>query len=230
MCSIHLHALAHQLYNKRSQVEGKDGLKVLANKIKTGGPTTLFHGALAASAATFVGMWLLLPSICRTPAFSTPTTTTHTHHHRSLSLVFHGMCLILSSACCLLLYIQLCAYPCTPPPRPPAQYNYLNAALPQYDELPKRLMRSAVIGFCASFVSDCCSNSIRVVKTTKQTSKEVVSYPTAVKMVIEKDGVQGLFFRGLKTKILANGLQGLLFSVLWRLGQDYMNNHSSIGK
>lgn len=38
------------------QVEGKDGLKVLANKIRTGGPTTLFHGALAASAATFVGM------------------------------------------------------------------------------------------------------------------------------------------------------------------------------
>lgn len=91
-------------------------------------------------------------------------------------------------------------------------------------------MRSAFIGFCASFVSDCCSNSIRVVKTTKQTSKEVVSYTTAVRMVIEKDGVQGLFFRGLKTKIIANGLQGLLFSVLWRLGQDYMNKHSSIGK
>lgn len=39
--------------------------------------------------------------------------------------------------------------------------------------------------------------------------------------VIAKDGLIGLFGRGLKTKILANGLQGLMFTVLWRLGQDY---------
>ncbi len=45
------------------QVEGKDGLKVLANKIKTGGPTTLFHGALAASAATFVGMPIVVGGV-----------------------------------------------------------------------------------------------------------------------------------------------------------------------
>lgn len=30
----------------------------------------------------------------------------------------------------------------------------------------------------------------------------------------------GLFGRGLKTRILANGLQGLMFSVLWRLIDD----------
>lgn len=39
--------------------------------------------------------------------------------------------------------------------------------------------------------------------------------------VIQKDGVLGLFGRGLKTKILSNGLQGIMFTVLWRLGQDY---------
>ncbi len=34
-------------------------------------------------------------------------------------------------------------------------YNYLNAWLPKYeDDLPRRLLRSAVIGFAASFVSD----------------------------------------------------------------------------
>ena len=34
-------------------------------------------------------------------------------------------------------------------------YNYLNAWLPKYeDDLPKRLLRSAFIGFSASFVSD----------------------------------------------------------------------------
>ena len=34
--------------------------------------------------------------------------------------------------------------------------------------------------------------------------------------VIEEDGLAGLFGRGLKTRILANGVQGLMFSVLWK--------------
>ena len=34
-----------------------------------------------------------------------------------------------------------------------------------------------------------------------------------VQEVLAKDGVIGLFGRGLKTKILANGLQGMLFTV-----------------
>lgn len=37
--------------------------------------------------------------------------------------------------------------------------------------------------------------------------------------VIAKDGVIGLFGRGLGTKLITNGIQGILFSVLWRLGQ-----------
>ncbi len=40
-----------------SQVEGKGGFTKLANKVRVGGPTVLFHGALAASGATFVGHW-----------------------------------------------------------------------------------------------------------------------------------------------------------------------------
>ncbi|KAI7843418.1 hypothetical protein COHA_002896 [Chlorella ohadii] len=145
------------------QVEGKGGFTKLMQKVRVGGPTVLYHGALAASAATFVGHY---------PWFFV--------------------------------------------------YNSLNEALPQYSELPKRLLRSAFIGFCASAVSDTCSNSIRVVKTTKQAATDPISYTQAVKLVVEKDGVLGLFGRGLKTKIVANGLQGLMFSVLWRLGQDYM--------
>ncbi|KAK2080833.1 hypothetical protein QBZ16_000687 [Prototheca wickerhamii] len=144
------------------QVEGKNGFSILAAKVRTGGVPVLYHGALAAAAATWAGHF---------PWFAT--------------------------------------------------YNYLNEALPQYTELPKKLLRSAVIGFCASAISDTVSNSIRVVKTTKQTSKVPMTYPEVVKMVVKEDGVLGLFGRGLKTKILSNGLQGLLFSVLWRMGQDY---------
>lgn len=146
------------------QVEGKTGFTKLVAKVRTGGPTVLYHGAIAASAATFVGHY---------PWFAT--------------------------------------------------YNFLNHKLPQYEDLPRKLSRSAVIGFVASAISDTCSNSIRVIKTTKQTAVVPMTYTQAVKTVVEKDGVIGLFGRGLKTKIISNGLQGLMFSVLWRLGQDFYN-------
>ena len=61
------------------QVEGSKGMQVLAQKVAKGGPAALYHGALAASAATVVGHY---------PWFFV--------------------------------------------------YNYLNALIPQYDELPKR--------------------------------------------------------------------------------------------
>ena len=144
------------------QVEGKRGLPALGAKVRAGGPQVLYHGALAASAATFAGHY---------PWFAT--------------------------------------------------YNFLNSALPVYDDLPKKLTRAAFIGFCASAVSDTVSNSIRVVKTTKQTATVPMTYPEVVKQVVAKDGVLGLMGRGLKTKIISNGIQGLMFSVLWRLGQDY---------
>jgi len=105
-------------------------------------------------------------------------------------------------------------------------YNTLSASIPEYDrktELPKYLCRSALLGFCSSAVSDTCSNSIRVIKTTTQTSTTPIGYMDAFKMVVAKDGISGLMFRGLQTKIISNGCQGILFSVLWRIGQDYMD-------
>lgn len=102
-------------------------------------------------------------------------------------------------------------------------FNYLDATLPKYnDDMLKKLGRNASIGFCASVVSDTISNSIRVVKTYRQTHTEKVSYPQAVKNVIAQDGVIGLFGRGLRTRILANGLQGIMFSVLWKFFQEQL--------
>eukprot|EP01087_Luapelamoeba_hula_P008199 TRINITY_DN2032_c0_g3_i1.p1 TRINITY_DN2032_c0_g3~~TRINITY_DN2032_c0_g3_i1.p1 ORF type:complete len:294 (+),score=52.49 TRINITY_DN2032_c0_g3_i1:44-925(+) len=101
-------------------------------------------------------------------------------------------------------------------------YNLLDAHLPPVDTLtfPERLLRSATMGFASSVVSDSISNSIRVIKTTKQTSQTAVSYKEAIKMVVDKDGVLGLMGRGLKTRIITNGIQGLMFSVMWRLIDD----------
>jgi len=38
--------------------------------------------------------------------------------------------------------------------------------------------------------------------------------------VLAEGGMMSLFGRGLKTKIFANGLQGLMFSVLWKVIDD----------
>jgi len=96
-------------------------------------------------------------------------------------------------------------------------YNYLSEKLPKTNDPVGKLARSALIGFCSSAISDTFSNSIRVVKVYKQASTEAISYPEVVRRVIKEDGVLGLFGRGLQTKIIANGLQGLMFSVLWKL-------------
>jgi len=146
------------------QVEGKHGFKMLTEKVSKGGPTVLYHGALAASGGTIVGHF---------PWFFT--------------------------------------------------YNFLDARLPKPKNLEEKLLRQATMGFVSSVVSDTSSNSIRVIKTTKQTAKTPITYPQAFRMVVEKDGYVGLFGRGLKTRILANGMQGLLFSILWRLIDEQLS-------
>lgn len=101
-------------------------------------------------------------------------------------------------------------------------FNYLSATIPEPEDgsTVKKLARRALLGFCSSAVSDTCSNSIRVVKVYKQSSETAISYPQAVRNVIAESGLRGLFFRGLETKILANGMQGILFSILWKQFED----------
>lgn len=86
----------------------------------------------------------------------------------------------------------------------------------------QKLGRNATIGFCSSVVSDVTSNSIRVVKTTKQASETQISYKETVKMIIEKDGMHGLF-RGLNTRIIANATQVMLFTIIWKGLQERMD-------
>ncbi|CAM9847928.1 unnamed protein product [Ectocarpus sp. 4 AP-2014] len=114
-------------------------------------------------------------------------------------------------------------------------YNSLGAWLPPAPtgEPLLKLGRQAFLGkltlppqlsrrLCSSCVSDCCSNSIRVVKTTKQTAPIPLSYPEALKQVLDDDGVPGLFLRGLQTRILVNALQGALFAVAWKYFQELL--------
>jgi hypothetical protein len=108
-------------------------------------------------------------------------------------------------------------------------YNFLSEQIPMVtasDDLLLSLLRSAFLGLCASCVSDCCSNSLRVIKTTKQTAglavdgKDELTYPQVVASILETDGMIGLFGRGLQTRLLTNAIQGAAFSVLWKYFQQ----------
>ena len=73
------------------------------------------------------------------------------------------------------------------------------------------------MGFGASAVSDVSSNSIRVLKVYKQTNVNTkLTYIECAREIVAKDGVVGLFGRGLTTKLISNGIQGAMFSVLWK--------------
>ncbi|KAI1841540.1 hypothetical protein JX265_013505 [Neoarthrinium moseri] len=146
------------------QAQGPRGTALLRQRIKTNGLGSLWWGAFATAAATFVGHY---------PWFAT--------------------------------------------------YNFLTEFIEEPSkehQLGLYLLRLAFIGFCASIVSDTISNSLRVVKTYRQVNDTKVSYSEAARLVVLQDGLSGLFGRGLPTRILANGLQGILFSILWKLFLD----------
>ncbi|KAF5976039.1 hypothetical protein FCOIX_7293 [Fusarium coicis] len=149
------------------QAQGARGTALLRRRIKSNGIGSLWWGAFATAAATFVGHY---------PWFAT--------------------------------------------------YNYLSEVITEPPKHPLFwwLLRLAFIGFCASIVSDSISNSLRVVKTYRQVNDTKVSYAEAARAVVIQDGVIGLLGRGLKTRILANGLQGILFSILWKLFLDLMED------
>ncbi|WRT63345.1 uncharacterized protein IL334_000250 [Kwoniella shivajii] len=140
---------------------GGAGIKLIKERIKERGIASLWYGALATAAATFVGHY---------PWFGT--------------------------------------------------YNWLSAVLPPPHNIMQKLARQAFIGFAASVVSDTASNSLRVVKTYRQVHEGDVGYLTAAKEIVASEGLLGLFGRGLPTRLLTNGLQGLLFSILWKLFAD----------
>jgi len=105
-------------------------------------------------------------------------------------------------------------------------FNTLQEYIPKTDDPLKKLGRNALIGFVSSVVSDTTSNSLRVIKTTRQTYPHTISYLETVRLVVDKDGILGLLGRGLKTRLLANGIQGLMFSVLWKYFMDFQQSRN----
>ena len=104
-------------------------------------------------------------------------------------------------------------------------FNLLDELLPRAAsaEVGYRLLRAASMGCLATGVSDVISNSVRVVKTTRQTSETQLSYLDSVRLVVAADGWQGLLCRGLGTRLLANAIQSALFAIVWKYIEAELN-------
>jgi hypothetical protein len=104
-------------------------------------------------------------------------------------------------------------------------FNFAMAHLPAPPPgvLLYKLLRTAVAGVAASCVSDCVSNVIRVLKTTRQTSATTIGYREAAKQIIDKEGLKGLFGRGLGTRLMTNAIQAAMFTVVWKFFEGKMN-------
>lgn len=80
-------------------------------------------------------------------------------------------------------------------------------------------IRNAAAGILASMASDLSSNALRILKVKRQAASQaadgVGGYINDIKEVIAKDGLYGMFFRGLGTKMLAGAIQGAFFAVFW---------------
>ena len=74
----------------------------------------------------------------------------------------------------------------------------------------------------SSATSDIVSNSVRVLKISKQTNENNHSYTRIIKDIVKKDNITGLFFRGLQTKLLLNGIQGFVFVVVFDRLKEFL--------
>jgi len=106
-------------------------------------------------------------------------------------------------------------------------FNFLQQRIPKPEDQTQKLVRNAFIGICSSAVSDTVSNSLRVIKTVKQTTADAnLGYVGVVKAIIERDGLKGLFGRGLKTRLLTNIMQSMVFSVAWKAIEEALHDRA----
>ena len=111
------------------------------------------------------------------------------------------------------------------PIRPPQRDNNINKEK-KYQR--SKLIRRAFIGLCSSFVSDCISNGIRVIKTYKQTSDVPITYVEAIlELFHQSNNGLSFLYRGLELKLVCNCLSGILFSILWKMFMERMNSNDS---
>lgn len=180
------------------QVDSAEGFRSLMRRVKAGKFGVLYEGAVANAIAAILGHY---PWVRR----------------KLLSCCVFAVCLLRCSAPSLSSIQQFFTF------------NLLSSSDWIRTTIPSQLLRNAGIGVASSIVSDTVVNAIRVIKTTKQSlaSKQSASYSDTVKVILAADGWRGLFGRGLQTRIFANALQSIVFTVVWRGIKDHWKQRSA---
>lgn len=100
-------------------------------------------------------------------------------------------------------------------------YNAVMQYWPDSHYEPMHVFRNGVAGVLASLACDIVSNWLRVLKVKRQAAEvgsvSIEGYFRDARDVIRKDGLYGLVFRGMFTKLAAGAIQGAFFSVFWNM-------------
>jgi hypothetical protein len=168
------------------QVDSYEGFRSLMRRVRAGKLGALYSGAFANAISAIMGHY---PWVCNRTLFYCVTDSCRfwAHFWRLFLAQFYT-------------------------------YNLLSGSVFLMNLIPSQLLRNACIGIISSVISDTVVNAMRVIKTTKQSlsSKQNASYSDTVRIILAADGWQGLFGRGLQTRIFANALQSIVFTVVWQ--------------
>ncbi|EGD73039.1 hypothetical protein PTSG_04750 [Salpingoeca rosetta] len=111
-------------------------------------------------------------------------------------------------------------------------YNYLtdllgaSAAARQARALPdqdipdpafwQQVLQNSFIGLSCAVVTNILANPLSVLKAYKQSHTESVTYTQAFRQIVGQHGILHLFKRGISTRLCVDGINSMVFTVLWR--------------
>lgn len=103
-------------------------------------------------------------------------------------------------------------------------FNTLQSTLAFYRNkdtpISTKTLQNGVCGLFASFASSICTNGIDVLKTHRQTGGGHTTYVTALRKIRETETFGQFWCRGLRPRLALDGLQGLVFSMLWKFFEE----------
>ena len=167
------------------QVQGKNGYNILRNKINVGGLRVLYYGGLGAFSSTIISYF---------PWFLTYNYLNNFIDSNNKKILFSNSNILNDKDVNIKQNSDIKQYP-------DSKYN---------NDTINNLCKYTFICFTSSVISDIVSNFINVIKVSKQSSKNLLSYDKVINNIINKNGYKELFTRGLKTRIIINGIQGVI--------------------
>jgi hypothetical protein len=103
-------------------------------------------------------------------------------------------------------------------------YDYLEKKFKnnKNDSVIVNNINNGLKGIISSSISDIILNPMRSLKIYKQSNPYSISYSQSVKNIVKSEGIHNLFFRGLQTRLITNGIQSAVFVILWKNIEEFL--------